>query len=148
MTTPESGPASPDELTVDDVRIDGSAQPRLLLSGSYNRSGTSNISGSHAPAPTLVSLVGTRQRLTSELVVADGTWQASVPLLVSRWQSPPLAPRSGAYRLHVETEHGVASVRVAATLPAVTLVENVARIAVRQSAGSPGRRWWSISPHR
>jgi CDP-glycerol glycerophosphotransferase len=128
VTTPESRPASPGELTVTEVRTDASARPQLLLSGSYS-----------GPAPVVVSLVGTRQRLTSELVVTDGSWRASVPLLVSRWQSPPLAPRSGAYRLHAETEHGVASIRIAATLPAATLMDNVARITVRQSAGSPGR---------
>ncbi|MEO6504909.1 MAG: CDP-glycerol glycerophosphotransferase family protein [Terrimesophilobacter sp.] len=117
------------ELTVGAVHIEDSTPPKILLEGTFS-----------GPAPTVVSLVGTRQRLTAELVAADGTWRAEVPLLVSRWQSPPVAPRSGAYHLHAETEHGVAAVRVASALPAATLVESVCRIAVHETTDAAGRQ--------
>ena len=113
----------PDEVTLDTVRIEHATPPRIVVTGSYR-----------GAAPSAVSLTGSRQHLTAELETADGTWRAGVPLLISRWGSAPLAPRSGAYRLQVETGHGVAAVRIATQLPAPTLVQNVARIAVHESA--------------
>jgi CDP-glycerol glycerophosphotransferase len=118
-----AGSREPDEVTVETVRIDHATPPQIVITGGYR-----------GAAPTAVSLEGTRQRLKAELEAEDGIWRAGVPLLVSRWESAPLAPRSGAYRLQVDTEHGLAAVRVTAELPAPTLVENVARIAVHRSA--------------
>ncbi len=54
--------------------------------------------GSHSGAR--IALEGRRQQLPADMdVLEDGTFTATVPLLASRWGSPPLAPMAGWYTL-------------------------------------------------
>jgi CDP-glycerol glycerophosphotransferase (TagB/SpsB family) len=75
-------------VTVDAVSISEGAGPVLALAGSFV-----------GAAPASVGLAGARLRLTGTLAIAGARWEASIPLVSSRWQGPALPPPSGRYRL-------------------------------------------------
>lgn len=81
-------------LAVDTITLVSGVTPALELRGP----GT---------APHGLELIGSRLRLPASIDApgdADATgdgWQATIPLLASRWGGPLLAPPSGSYRLHV-----------------------------------------------
>jgi CDP-glycerol glycerophosphotransferase len=87
-------PAISDELGND------SGVPHLRLEGAF----TPTAAGT--PAPAALALVGARLRLDAAVTVDGSRWWANVPLLVSRWGGPRLAPPSGRYQLEVSALEG------------------------------------------
>jgi len=90
-------------------------QPALLVAGIGSTSS--------------VVLTGARQELDGTLTVTREGWSARIPLRISRWGDPELAPRSGDYRLTIDG----GSVAGPDELPAPQLIEGLARISVEAS---------------
>ena len=82
------------DLVIESVSVETGPEPAIILTGACR-----------GATPTAVSLVGTRQRLAARLEVDAGTWRAVIPLLVARWGSAPLPPRSDRYRLEAVAGH-------------------------------------------
>jgi CDP-glycerol glycerophosphotransferase len=112
-------------LVIESVLVETGPEPVIAMSGSYA-----------GPAPTAVSLVGTRQRLAARLDVEDGTWRADFPLLVARWGSTALPPRSGSYHAEATTADGPRTMRLSATAPAPLLIPEMCAVAFDASAGT------------
>lgn len=81
------------------------------------------------------ALIGPRQTIEGELSVDGERWSATLPLRVSRWGGPALAPRSGDYRLELTAEHAAAEVRLDAAIPPAELIEHVARLSFPAADG-------------
>ncbi|CAN5267953.1 hypothetical protein BH09ACT3_BH09ACT3_09160 [soil metagenome] len=109
MTIPTASSAAPVRLR--SIGYDFQ-QPALIISGD----GTADS----------VALLGSRQELVGAVTTTDAGWSARIPLRVSRWGGPELAPRSGDYRLSIDG--GVAA--VPDQLPAPQLIRGLARISV------------------
>lgn len=96
---------TPLQLMVREATVVTAPTPELRLAGTV-----------HGDASGLrLLLKGRRQELEARLEFGpDGTYTAVIPLLVSTWGSPPLAPISGRYVLIGLTAEGL-EIRVAAT---------------------------------
>ncbi|WP_307852436.1 CDP-glycerol glycerophosphotransferase family protein [Glaciihabitans sp. dw_435] len=93
--------------TIRSLAIVGDDSPSLSISGDFT--GT---------APTVITLIGPRLRLTAPVVVTDTGFSADLPLLTSRWGGPALPPPSGDYVIEVPTADDTsAATTLAATLP-------------------------------
>lgn len=101
-------------------------------------------------APGSIELVGARLRMPGTVTTgpgrteADGTgWQATVPLLASRWGGPELPPPSGSYRLVAgdgeaaqDSETGAVRIDATeATVPRAQLLPGRFRVAFRIAEG-------------
>ena len=106
------------DLVIESVSVETGPEPAIILTGACR-----------GATPTAVSLVGTRQRLAARLEVDAGTWRAVIPLLVARWGSAPLPPRSDRYRLETVAGSGPGTVRCPATIPAPLLIPEVCTVA-------------------
>ncbi|MEO6943319.1 MAG: CDP-glycerol glycerophosphotransferase family protein [Lacisediminihabitans sp.] len=95
-------------LTIDVITLTTGDIPALVLGGV----GT---------APSVLALVGSRSRLPAIVEASSGRWNATVPLLVSRWGGAEMAPPSGRYRFEPP-------LNTTATLPEGHLVSGRFRI--------------------
>ena len=96
---------TPLELVVGESTVVTGPTPELRLHGTVHGD----------PTGLRLLLKGRRQELPATLQLADdGTFSAVVPLLVSTWGSPPLAPISGRYVL-IGVTADEREIRVAAT---------------------------------
>jgi CDP-glycerol glycerophosphotransferase (TagB/SpsB family) len=77
------------------------------------------------------ALLGSRQELPGQVAPVDGGWRARVPLLLSRFGGPELAPRSGHYSLLIDGSIATAD---GVELPAPQLIEGVARVSITATA--------------
>jgi len=103
---------------IDAVTLDSSALT-LTISGLLS-----------AGDPGELSLVGSRLSLPARVTRTASRWTATIPLTVSRWHGPALAPPAGAYVLGGDVD---------ATLPANQLIDGYFRIAfTRVDDSSPG----------
>jgi CDP-glycerol glycerophosphotransferase len=114
MTITPSTPSGAARLVVDTIVVAAGAEPSLRFEGPTD-----------AGAPGSMTLRGSRQTLTAELTVGNGRWQAIFPLLVSTWNGPMLAPRSGRYTLTTDT----LLVSVTSELPSQQLLPSLTRVA-------------------
>jgi len=76
-------------------------------------------------APRSIALLGSRQELPAEVTAIVGGWSARIPLRISRWGGPELAPRSGVYRLSID---GSAVTAGGLELPAPQLIAGLTRV--------------------
>ena len=122
MTAPER--AVP-RLGLDTVVVVEQPTPTLELSGTFS-----------GAEPNAVALAGARQRLTGSVTVQGTHWQATVPLLASRWHDAKRPPASGRYRLQVDTERGRRlAVTVTGALPAAQLLPAQCRVVATADGG-------------
>ena len=111
-TTPAGSPA--DDVTIDTIAIVGGTDPRLELAG--------------MGSPASAVLRGPRRDLDAGVRLADGRWQAVIPLRVSRWGGKPLPPPSGEYTLALaDADESAITARIAAELPEPALVPGAFR---------------------
>jgi len=98
-TTPVAPQSS--AATIDSIVVEGGEHPRVVIEG--------------VGSPGLGALRGPRQDLPGTFEHHDGRFTATFPLLVSRWNGPPLPPPSGSYPLTLEADV------IAATPPALVV---------------------------
>jgi len=105
MTAPPAGTP----LVIDSIALATGDRPSLRLGGA----GT---------APATLALSGSRSRLLAVVTASEGRWEATIPLLVSRWGATEAAPPSGRYRFEPPLE-------TSAPLPEAQLIPRRFRIA-------------------
>jgi CDP-glycerol glycerophosphotransferase len=105
MTTVPAG----DPIVVESLTLVAGGAPKLILEGS-------------GVAPAALALVGSRSRLTASVTQSGERWNATIPLLASRWGSAASAPPSGRY-------HFAPPLSAEGTLPSPSLVPGAFRIA-------------------
>jgi CDP-glycerol glycerophosphotransferase len=82
-------------LTIVTADVSEAASPVLTLTGTARER-----------PPAAVQLVGPRMRLAGTLSASGTRWTATIPLLMSRFDSPALPPSSGRYRVRFTDELG------------------------------------------
>lgn len=80
-----NAPPAGTPLVIDAIALTTGDQPSLRLGGA-------------GAAPATLALSGSRSRLSAVVTASDGRWEATIPLLVSRWGAAEAAPPSGRYR--------------------------------------------------
>ena len=100
-------------FVIDALALTESASPALQLGGT-------------GEPPLTLFLSGSRSQLPATAEASGHRWQATIPLLASRWGSPPMAPPSGRYHFDPPLE---ATASLSASLPDARLVPGRFRIA-------------------
>jgi len=104
---------------IDAISLDSTGAPTLTISGLLS-----------AGEPGDLSLIGSRLSLPATVERTASRWTATIPLAISRWHGPALAPPAGAYVLGSDVE---------AALPENQLIDGLFRISfTRVDDTAPG----------
>jgi CDP-glycerol glycerophosphotransferase len=111
MTPPPAGTP----IVVDTVTLTTGDSPSLQLGGV-------------GEPPLTLSLDGPRSRILATVDTSGQRWHATIPLLVSRWGAPAMAPPSGRYRFEPPLQ--TAALHNTVSLPEAQLLPRLFRIAL------------------